>query len=211
MTDVATVTRRRGRPRSERSRRAILAAAEELFLERGLDGVAMDEVAERAGVSKATIYRWWSSKEVLAVDAVYEDWLGHAGPERPTASLERELYGYLRPWVRALRERPYGLVVAGLLKKARSDPEFAEHYRTWFVERRRENVGAILWRRIADGDLPVDTDVAVALDLIFGPIYHRLLHGHAPLTDAFVRSLAKMVAPALERTARPTRRSAASR
>src|SRR5579863_10510261 len=67
---------RRGRPRSETARLAILEAAAELALERGLAAVSMDAVADRAGVSKATIYRWWPTKETLALDALYHEWAG---------------------------------------------------------------------------------------------------------------------------------------
>jgi AcrR family transcriptional regulator len=69
-----TETPRRGRPRSERASDAIFDAAAELLLEHGLDAVSMDAVAERAGVSKATIYRWWPTKETLALDALYHEW-----------------------------------------------------------------------------------------------------------------------------------------
>ncbi|HYM80736.1 MAG TPA: helix-turn-helix domain-containing protein, partial [Candidatus Limnocylindria bacterium] len=68
--EATTGTPRRGRPRSEKARHAILDAAAELLLRRGLGAVSMDAVAERAGVSKATIYRWWPSKEMLALDAL---------------------------------------------------------------------------------------------------------------------------------------------
>ena len=197
--EAATAERRRGRPRSDRARAAILAAGQALFLERGLDGVTVDEIADRAGASKATIYRWWPSKEHLAVDALYDDWLSHAGPENDEVPLEQELEGYLVPWVRALRRRPYGRVVAGLVARAQLDPAFAEHYRTWFVRRRRDHVGRILRRRIADGDLPATTDVPLALDLIFGPIYHRLLHGHAPVNEPYVRAIVRTVVRGLLR------------
>ena len=62
----ATAPAPRGRPRSEKARKAVLDAAAELLLARGLSAVSMDVVAERAGVSKATIYRWWPTKETLA-------------------------------------------------------------------------------------------------------------------------------------------------
>ena len=67
-------TKQRGRPRSERARKAILEAAAELLLARPLEAVSMDAVAERAGVSKATIYRWWPTKETLALDALFREW-----------------------------------------------------------------------------------------------------------------------------------------
>ena len=73
-SDVTAEAPQRGRPRSERARKAILEAAAELLLARGLSAVSMDAVAERAGVSKATIYRWWATKETLALDALYTEW-----------------------------------------------------------------------------------------------------------------------------------------
>ena len=73
-SDAATPALRRGRPRSEARKQAILQAAFELLGEHGLDATSMDAVADRAGVSKATIYRWWDSKELLALDALYAAW-----------------------------------------------------------------------------------------------------------------------------------------
>ncbi|MDP9134132.1 MAG: TetR/AcrR family transcriptional regulator, partial [Actinomycetota bacterium] len=81
-----TATARRGRPRSEKATNAILEAAAELLLLRGLGAMSMDEVAERAGVSKATIYRWWPSKEMLALDALLA-WAAVRAPTRDTGSL----------------------------------------------------------------------------------------------------------------------------
>src|SRR5712691_3519112 len=92
----------------------------------------------------------------------------------------------LRPWVRGLRERPYGRVIAAFVTEAQTDPAFEEQYRTRFVEPRREQGRAAFARAAARGEIPKDTIVAVALDMLYGPIYPRLLHRHAPLTDRFV-------------------------
>ena len=78
----------RGRPRSEKAHKAILDAAAELLLARGLSAVSMDAVAERAGVSKATIYRWWPTKETLALDALYTEWATVGPSPRDTGSLK---------------------------------------------------------------------------------------------------------------------------
>jgi AcrR family transcriptional regulator len=175
----------RGRPRSEKARAAIIAAAAELLLEQGLAAVSMDEVAARAEVSKATIYRWWPTKETLALDALYHEWAG-VPPARDTGSLRGDLLGLLRPWARLASRKPYGRAIAALLTKAQTDPAFAREYRTRFVEPRRDQARAIFRRAIERGEIPADTKVEVALDLLYGPIYHRFLHGHAPLNDQFV-------------------------
>jgi AcrR family transcriptional regulator len=198
--DASTPTPRRGRPRSEKVHEAILTAAVELLLTRGLGAVSMDAVAERAGVSKATIYRWWPTKETLALEALYHEWDTARLPQPDTGSLRSDLLSLLRPWIRRVRARPYGRVIAALITEAQTDPEFAEQYRARFVEPRREPVRAAFKRAIERGEIPADSNLEVALDLLYGPIYHRLLNGHAPLTDRFVQAvvdstLAGMVTP----------------
>ena len=118
--------RRPGRPRSERARQAILQAAGELLLTGAGGEVSMDALAAHAGVSKATIYRWWPDKEALALDALYEQWAdrGDAPPDR--GSLRGDLLALLRPWARLVRSRPYAPVIGAFITKAHNDPAFAE-------------------------------------------------------------------------------------
>jgi AcrR family transcriptional regulator len=182
----------RGRPRSEKARQAILDAAAELLLARGLAAVSMDAVAERAGVSKATIYRWWPTKETLALDALYTEWAAAPASEPDTGSLRGDLLELLGPWARLAGSRPYGRVIGALLTEAQTDPRFAAEYRQRLVEPRRDQARAIFRRAIERGEIPAQTSVEVALDLLYGPLYHRLLHGHAPLTDRFVGEVVDM-------------------
>jgi AcrR family transcriptional regulator len=184
-------TPKRGRPRSERAKKAILDAAAELLLLRGRSAASMDAVAERAGVSKATIYRWWPSKEMLALDALVE-WAATMAPMRDTGTLRGDLLALVRPWVREIRRRPFGRVIAAFLEESQSDPAFAEAYRIRFVEPRREAGRAAFARAAARREVPGDLDVELALDLIYGPVYHRLLHGHGELSDRFAGDLVDM-------------------
>jgi AcrR family transcriptional regulator len=179
----------RGRPRSQKAHKAVLDAAAELLLSRGLSAVSMDAVAERAGVSKATIYRWWPTKEALALDALYTEWAAVRPSPRDTGSLRGDLLSLLRPWARLASSRPYGRVIAALLTEAHTDPVFAAEYRHRVLEPRRDQARAIFHRAIHRGEIPAGTNIEVALDLLFGAAYHRLLHGHAPLNDRFVRDV----------------------
>jgi AcrR family transcriptional regulator len=154
----------------------------------------MDAVADRAGASKATIYRWWPSKELLALDALFSEWEPARPETHDTGTLAGDLLALIRPWVRQLAAKPYAGVISALITRAQTDPEFAEQYRTRFVEPRRDQARAIFARAIDRGEIPPGTDVEAALDLLYGPIYHRVLHGHAKLTDRFTRTIVDYVA-----------------
>lgn len=176
----------RGRPRSEAARRAILHAAGGLLLARGLSAVSMDAVAERAGVSKATIYRWWPTKETLALDALYTEWAAATPEPVDSGSLRADLLALLHPWARLASSARYGRVIAALLTEAQTDPVFSAEYRRRVVEPRRDHARVALSRAIARGEIPAGTKTEVVIDLLYGPLYHRLLHGHASLDDQFV-------------------------
>jgi AcrR family transcriptional regulator len=188
---------RRGRPRSERSQRAILRAASDLLLERGLSEISMDAVAERAGASKATIYRWWPSKELLVLDALLSGWASGTRDAVDTGSLAGDLRELVLPWTLQLTTKPWGRVIAALIASAQCDAQFAEEYRAHFVKRRREPARIAFLRASERGEIPPDTDIEAALDLLYGPFYHRLLHGHAPLTERFAGTIIDYVVAAL--------------
>ena len=187
----------RGRPRSERARRAVLESTAELLLRDGLSGVTMDAVARHAGVSKATIYRWWPAKETLAVDALYDEWDAAVPRSADTGSLRGDLLALIRPWVKVVQDRRYGPVVAGLMAKVQSDPEFAKTYNARLVDPRRERAREALRRAAERGEIGPPPDMELAIDLLYGPIYHRLLHGHAPVDDEFLSRLVDGVVAAV--------------
>jgi AcrR family transcriptional regulator len=193
MSEAVTATR--GRPRSETAHKAVLAAAAELLLDRGLPGVSMDAVAERAGVSKATIYRWWPTKETLALDMLYNEWTKVTPQQYESGSLRLDLLALLHAWSRLASGRPYGRVVAALLMEGQTDPAFAAEYQRRMVEPRRDQARAIFGHAIERGEIPADTKVEVAIDLLYGALYHRLLHGHAPLDDQFVEDIVELTLP----------------
>jgi AcrR family transcriptional regulator len=180
---------RRGRPRSEKARTAILAAAEDLLLNEGLEAVSMDAIAERASVSKATIYRWWPTKETLAADALYADWAESYTATPDTGSLRGDLLTLLLPWVDLVTSRPYARIIGALLTKARSDETFAEEYDRRLVQPRRALARPILVHAIERGEISSEIDPEVALDLLYGPLYFRLLQAHLPLDKAFVEAI----------------------
>lgn len=183
---------RRGRPRSEEADRAILGAATELLAERGLAGMSIEEVAARAGVGKATIYRRWRSRGTLALDAFVREFEG-LQPVPDTGTLRGDLLAALRAWVWTVTRTPMGRVLLGLIAEAQHDPALAEAWRTQVMEPLRAQRTVMIKRAVARGEIPASTDPDVVLDLLYGASYHRLLHGHRPLTDAFIRDAVDMI------------------
>jgi AcrR family transcriptional regulator len=177
---LGETTRGRGRPRSERARLAILAAAGELMLAGGINAASMEAIAERAGVSKATIYKWWPSRGAVALD-------GFLAMVRDSIIVPEGLdtAAALRFQVAALialfRDTASGPLMRALVGQAESDSEIARAIRERWLTPRRAVTAEILRTGIARGEIRPDIDIGAASDQLFAPIYHRLFFGHEPL------------------------------
>lgn len=183
---------RRGRPRSELADRAILRAATQVLAERGLGGMSIEEVASRAGVGKATIYRRWSSRGTLALDAFLAEFQEQQPPP-DTGTLRGDMLAALRAWIRSVTQTSAGAMLAGLIAEAQQDPGLAAAWRERVVEPLRAQHAMMLDRAIKRGDVPAGIDKDVVLDLLFGAAYHRLLHGHRPLNDQFAQRVVDII------------------
>jgi AcrR family transcriptional regulator len=186
----------RGRPRSERSQRAILEATAELLEESGFVELTMEEVAVRAQVSKATIYRRWSTKGTLVFDAFVAHFLARQ-PLPDTGSLRGDLLAALRSWIRVVKGTVTGRTLVGLIAEVQRDPELAEVWSDRFVRPVRAQHRIMIDRAVERGEIPSDTDADVALDLLFGPAYHRLLQSHLTLSDRFARAVVDTIVKGL--------------
>lgn len=187
----------KGRPRSERAERAILEAAVELLDESGLSSMTIEEVAARAGVGKASIYRRWPGKGALALDAFRGEFL--AGQrDLDTGSLRSDLLAAVRAWIRAIDGAPTGRTLSGLIAEIQNDPRLAAEWLERVVAPVRVRRLAMIDRALARGEIPPGSDPDLLLDMAFGPVYHRYLNTHLPLTDGFARGIASMVASAAE-------------
>jgi len=171
---------RRGRPRSERARGAILAAASAILAEEGLRAMTVDAVAARAGVSKATIYRWWASKAELALDAFLADVRAQV-PVPDTGTLAGDLRARMRATVRTYGRPPLRHVLTALVAAAQFDADFATALRERLLPPLREGSLELFRRAIARGEIAPDAPLEVALDMVVGAVYYRLLLGTGPV------------------------------
>src|ERR671914_2594511 len=104
----------RGRRRSERAHAAIVAATQELLVERGYRNLTIEGVAARAGVGKQTIYRWWPSRAALVLEA-YLAGSDAISPPPPRATVEEDVRAVL-VWLSKVLAQPIGgHVLAGAL------------------------------------------------------------------------------------------------
>ncbi|MFC9842931.1 TetR/AcrR family transcriptional regulator [Streptomyces sp. NPDC060223] len=178
---------RPGRPRSEKRRAAILAAAGDLMIEGGLRAATMEAIASRAGVGKATVYKWWPSRGAVALEGFMlraaSSW---SLPEDATAPEALRILTVAA--VRLFTHSPAGPLMRALAADAQSDPEIAQALREQWLGPRRAVAAEIIREGIERGELRANLDLAATLDLVFAPVYYRLLFGHEPLDEAFAES-----------------------
>jgi AcrR family transcriptional regulator len=185
--EPATAERPRGRPRSAIADQAIREAAVDLFAERGFEGFSVEDVADRAGVSKATVYRRYPSKVDLVVEA--GSCLATDEIRFPdTGTLRDDVRGLARSLVNAFENTRAGKVMPVMTFERRRYPELDAGYRRFLADR-KARTRAVLLRAVQRGELPDDTDIGVMSSMLVGPIFHRLMITQEPLNDAFVDAL----------------------
>jgi AcrR family transcriptional regulator len=186
-----------GRKRDETSRQAILDAAFALMQEAGFAAFSIEGVAARAGVGKATIYRWWASKGMLAVEAFLiaaEPMIMFPESASTRADILRQMHA-----LAALYRGPTGQVVRDMLGAAQHDLAMRSAFNAGFLEPRRQLARAVFQRGVERGEFLSTIDANVALDALWAPIYYRMLVSGAAIDEAFVDAHAEIVLRGLQR------------
>ena len=183
--------RRAGRPRSERARQAVLGAVLELAAEEGAAGLHMEAIARRAGVSKETLYRWWRSKTEVVLDALAERGQ-RTIPLPDTGSLRKDLRAFLRATVDSAEPTTVQLLHA-IAAAAAADESVAIEVRDRFLATRRAALRQLLNRGAARGEI-TPARAALAIDLIYGSLWYRLIFRVGPLDYGWADSVASAIA-----------------
>ncbi len=189
--------KRRGRPRSAQAEAAILKAARELLDDAGPARLTIEAVAARAKVGKPTIYRYWANARELAMAALMARM-----PDAPDVVESQSALADLRTHVRGLIARfstTRGKQTALMLATAERDSEMFKAFRNQVVMKGRQEGREILARAQASDEVRADLPIETTLDLIYGPIFFRLLTVHAPLTQVFADEIVSLISSGLKK------------
>ncbi|HZY07482.1 MAG TPA: TetR/AcrR family transcriptional regulator [Ilumatobacteraceae bacterium] len=187
--------------RSQRARQAVLDATADLVAEVGVERTTIDEIASRSGVAKTTIYRHFSSKQALVVEAVHA--CTHIPVVTDTGSLRDDLISCFSGTTKASYDGRLGDMMLSLMDAAQRDPELGRLVRAQTDQRRRfatEVIERAVWR----GDLPADVDVDLLVTLVAGPLVYTKLVRRQRVTDELVAAVVDSVLSRFEVDAQPT-------
>lgn len=179
-----------GRARNPRTHQAILDAAVELLAQIGYQELSIERVAARAGVGKATIYRWWNSKSALVIEAMQ-----HGMPLAPpphTGDLHTDLRATVAAAAHTFSATPAGAAVPALAADMARDPATAERLRQ-FLRPRRDAAREVLHRAAAAGQLPADVDIETVIDVFVGAVFYRKLVRGVEIDDGMIDQLVSMI------------------
>jgi AcrR family transcriptional regulator len=189
---LQTDTRPLGRPRDARADHAILKATRELIAERGVYEFRTEDVADRAGVGKGAIYRRYRSKDELvtaSIAALVSDEI--AVPD--TGSARGDLLLLMREAVELYRGSLARRLMPNLIGAIAHKPELAKAVRDGFLAGRRAALSDVLRRGIERGELRPDLDLDLALDVLGGPLFYRLLVTGGPIDERLAEGVAELI------------------
>jgi AcrR family transcriptional regulator len=191
-----TEHKRIGRPRSEESRAAILATTWELLQTNCVKHLSIELIAREAGVGKTTIYRWWPNKVAVVMDALIAKLVPETSfPEKETvtASVTAQMQSLITAF-----SGIYGRIIGQIIAEGQACADTLASYREQFLYPRREVAKAVIQKGIDQGEFDPTLDPELAIDILYGAIYFRLLVGHLPLDADFAEQLPQRVLKVLQ-------------
>lgn len=192
-SDTAENAPRRGRPRSVETTNAILESAYALMAATGLATTTIDAVARHSNVSKMTIYKWWTSREALLIDA----FLHHASQMLPLPPVSAGT-----PVTRARRhaaayaealQGEFGKVQLAVISECISKTGSAELFYARYLQFRRDALVEMIATGQRDGSILAEAPAEDLYDAIYGSLFYRYVFGIAPITPAYARNLVDLV------------------
>jgi AcrR family transcriptional regulator len=183
---------RRGRPRSEAVRSAVLTAAAELALAGGPSAATVDAIAKRAEVSRTTIYKWWPSAPAIVLEGLLDSVRDSITRPPGSTSVEAVTH-HVNALFGILADPAVGPLLRNVIAASASDPAIERALLDQWITPRRAAVADTLRDAVDRGELPSRVDIEVAVDALVSPPYYRLMFGMPPLDAAAVDRLVQTV------------------
>jgi AcrR family transcriptional regulator len=193
VTSAESSTPQRGRPRDPNTQQSILLATREALLEVGYPRLTIEGVASRAGAGKATIYRWWPTKGELVLEAAADHLRIGVAPD--TGDTHEDLLIAAQQLIKTFSDRLAGIVIFAAIANLDDDPNMALTFRETFVYPWRQSAADAIQRGIDRGELPINTDIALTLDVIVGTVFQRTLVLAQPMTEGLAEALVDLISP----------------
>jgi AcrR family transcriptional regulator len=183
-----------GRPRDEEVRKRILDSAAQLLEDRCIDQITVDAIAEQSGAGKATVYRWWPNKEAVLIEA-FRERVSQELPFPDTGNFKQDVRQQLQNFAEIIYWGRRGKIFRSFIAGAQADPEIAKAFREIWIRPRRAEARKLFERYIAAGVARPDLDPDLAVEIVFAPLYYRLLTGWGEITRDYLDSLVDTVMP----------------
>lgn len=186
---------KKGRPRSDASKRAILDATRRLLNHTTVQKLSIESIAKKAGVGKTTIYRWWPSKASVAMDAIFTQ-PGFQNIVPTTSSAAEGIYIQLQKIVNQLNGKN-GRVVAQIISEIQDDFEAVEAFHKSFMQERCFQLAKLVDQGMKSGEFRDDIDIETTVDTLMGPIIFRLMSGLV-MTEDYADKVMDAVLPGIK-------------
>lgn len=184
--------RRRGRPRRESTEQAIVQAVLELVVRVGVSGVTIEAVAARAKVAKTTVYRRWSTKADMILDAV-SSIKGTVVVPPPGGTVRDDLIHVLNALRVNAEQTIAGQLMAKICAELRNDPVLGDMYWERLIRPQRTVVVGILERGVREGIVDPGLDLDLITEMLAAPLVLRRALWPRPLPDASVELIVDVV------------------
>ncbi len=166
--------RKPGRPRSAQAHKAILAATLEALAEEGYQAMSIEGVAARAGVGKTTIYRRWTSKEDLVIDAIHE--IQMEFPINDSGNFREDLISFCLQAYQSFSDNPLIEKLAfKIIGEVKTNPQIVQAIQSRLMAPRMQRFVNLVKHAQAQGEIRADLDPVVVVDLVGGALFYRLL------------------------------------
>ncbi|WP_074447025.1 TetR/AcrR family transcriptional regulator [Pseudarthrobacter enclensis] len=192
--------------RSETSRKAILEATMTLLDERRPDALtvqklSIERIAREAGVSKTTIYRWWPSKAAVVIDTFLDNHIART-PVREDIPAIEAIQEHLTS-IAEVYAGYEGRLISQLIAECQYDPATMAEYKKRFYGHRLQTAIDLIERAMAENSIRSDVSPRLVAELIYAPIYYRLLFADGPLTPEAMKEILRTVLEGISGSGRP--------